>query len=150
MDVFNAAFLAGTVPADLNSGLITPVFKKGDKLDPTNYRPIAVTEYILRLYASVLNARLLLFPESAKLRVESQAGFRPGLSTVHQLFTFQHFLDSHQPLYVCFLDLKGAYDHVDRDLLWEAYVVWAFRAGCSTPCNPCMQTVVLLSRLVVG
>ena len=28
VDVFNAAFLAGTVPADLNSGLITPVFKK--------------------------------------------------------------------------------------------------------------------------
>ena len=120
VDVFNAAFLAGIVPADLHSGLITPVFKKGDQLDPTNYRPIAVTEYILRLYASILNARLLLFTESAELRVESQAGFRPGLSTVHQLFTFQHFLDSHQPLYVCFLDLKGAYDHVDRDLLWEA------------------------------
>ena len=30
------------------------------------------------------------------------------------------FIDSHKPLYVCFLDLKGAYDQVDRAPSWKA------------------------------
>ena len=46
--------------------------------------------------------------------------FGRGLSTTHQLFMLQHFIDAHKPLYVCFLDLKGAYDQVNRVLLWEA------------------------------
>lgn len=123
VDVLNSAFLAGRVPASVNGSLITPVHKKGSKLDTLNYRPIAVTEPIMRLYASILNSRILLFTEGAALRADTQAGFRPKLSTVHQLFTLQHFIDrqSHvrQPLYCCFLDLKGAYDRVNRTLLWE-------------------------------
>ena len=50
--------------------------------------------------------------------------FRPGLSTVHQLFALQHFVAEAKhhdtPLYACFLDLKGAYDSVQRPLLWQA------------------------------
>ena len=109
MDVFNAAFVVGKVPACLQYALVTPVHKKGDKLNTENYRPIAVTDSVMRLYASILNARLVSFTEDANLRVETQAGFRPGLSTTHQLFTLQHFIDSNKPLYTCFLDLKGGY-----------------------------------------
>ena len=114
VDAFNAAFQAGHVPSCLNSALIIPVFKKGEKLDPQNYRPIAVTECMLRLYASILNERLVQYSKAAQLQVDTQAGFRPGLSTTHQLFMLQHFIDAHKPLYVCFLDLKGAYDQVNR------------------------------------
>ncbi len=78
----------------------------------------------MRLYAGILNTRLLDFTESKSLRAASQAGFRPKLSTVHQLFSLQHFID-HQtaqkaPLFCCFLDLVGAYDKVCRPLLWAA------------------------------
>ena len=41
---------------------------------------------------------------------------------MHQLFTLQHLVDraahKRQPLFCCFLDLKGAYDRVPRELLW--------------------------------
>ncbi len=122
--VLNAAFQAGRVPQLANSSLITPVFKRGDPLDTSNYRPIAVTTPIMRLYAGILNARFLEFTERNKLRAASQAGFRPKLSTVHQLFSLQHFID-HQaarkaPLFSCFLGLVGAYDRVCRPLLWAA------------------------------
>ncbi len=63
--VLNAAFQSGTVPGSVNASLITPVYKKGSKVDPQNYRPIAVTEPILRLYASILNGRLLRYTEGA-------------------------------------------------------------------------------------
>ena len=76
--VLNAAFHSGTVPAALNTSLVTPVHKKGSKVDPLNYRPIAVAEPVLRLYAGILNARIVAFTEGAALRADTQAGFRPG------------------------------------------------------------------------
>ena len=124
VDIFNGCFQSGSVPADVNVSVITPVYKKGDALDPANYRPIAVTEPLMRLYAGVLNRRLVDFTEGNHLRAPSQAGFRPGLSCAHQLFALQHMIDhanhAGQPLYCCFLDLKGAYDKVPRTLLWAA------------------------------
>ncbi len=123
LDVLNAAFRSGAVPDGFNTGLVTPVYKRGDACDTGNYRPIAVTEPIMRLYAGLLNQRLVRFTEEQQLRSASQAGFRPGLSTLHQLFTLQHFIDRSRhdclPLFCCFLDLEGAFDRVPRPLLWE-------------------------------
>ena len=121
--VLNSAFASGRVPAQLNASLVTPVYKRGNASDPDNYRPISVTDPLMRLYASILNARIVNFTEEQDLRSPSQAGFRPGLSTLHQLLTLQHFVDRNlkdgRPLYCCFLDLKGAFDRVQRPLLWE-------------------------------
>ena len=121
--VLNAAFSRGIVPEKYNGGLISPVFKKGDSLDTSNYRPIAVTDAIMRLYASILNARLLRFTEDQGLRAETQAGFRPGFSTLHPIMGLQHFIDAAKsagdPLFACALDLKGAYDRVQRPFLWQ-------------------------------
>lgn len=114
----------GAVPAAANCSLVVPIHKRGDAAQPGNYRPIAVGEPLLRLYAVLINTRLVAYTEAAGLRAPSQAGFRPGLSTTHQLFTLQHLVDRaghlRQPLFCCFLDLKGAYDRVPRALLWEA------------------------------
>ena len=122
--LINHLFRQGAVPESINASLITPVYKKGDPFDTSNYRPIAVTEPIMRLYAGILNARLVQFTELEHLRADSQTGFRPELATTHQLMALQHFLsESHHartPLYACFLDLKGAYDKVQRPLLWQA------------------------------
>jgi exonuclease III len=121
--VLDLAFQTGVFPSEFNQSLVTPVFKKGDAGDPNNYRPIAVGEPIARLYAHILGERLISFTEQFGLRAPTQAGFRPGLSTVHNLFTLQHFVDKatpKEPLYCCFLDLQGAYDTVPRDALWEA------------------------------
>ena len=96
VDVLNAAFTCGALPAAVNSSLVTPVHKKGSKVDPLNYRPIAVTQSVMRLYASILNARLMTFAEDTGLRADTQAGFRPGRSTVHQIFTLQHLIDKHR------------------------------------------------------
>jgi hypothetical protein len=85
--------------------------------------PIAVGDPIVRLYAQVLGSRLISFTESCGLRAPTQAGFRPGLSTTHNLFTLQHLVDKatpKSPLYCCFVGSAGAYDAVSRPALWEA------------------------------
>ena len=44
-------------------------------------------------------------------------------STIHQAFVLQHVIDKHRclktPLYLCFVDLKSAYDRVQWPLLWD-------------------------------
>ncbi len=75
--LLDSAFQSGTLPDAVKSSLITPVFKKGDKFDPSNYRPIAVGEPLCRLYAAILNSRIVNWAESNGLRAPCQAGFRP-------------------------------------------------------------------------
>ena len=122
--LLNGAFQSGTLPAAVKSCLITPVFKKGDESDTSNYRPIAVGEPLCRLYAAILDSRIVNWAETNGLRAPCQAGFRPRLSTEHQLFALRHFIDrsksQKQPLFAAFVDLKKAYDSVQHPLLWAA------------------------------
>jgi hypothetical protein len=122
--VLNCAFAAGAVPSTLNTSLVTPIHKRGDMIDPGNYRPIAVGEPILRMYASIIVNRLNTYMETTQLRAPTQAGFRAQMSTVDQHFALNHVITrarrARKPLYCCFLDLKGAFDRVPRTLLWEA------------------------------
>ena len=84
---------------------------------------IAGGEPISRLYASILAQRLVQYTEDNHLHSPTQAGYRPELGTLHQGFALQHVIDKHrhakQPLYLCFVDLKSAYDKVQWHLLWQ-------------------------------
>ena len=122
-ELISCLFRNADVPASLNLGLVTPVFeRRGSRADAANYRPIAVTEPVMRLYAGILNQRLA-FTEDRLLLADSQAGFRPHLAVRHQVFAVRHLIDKQvaagQKLFVCFLDLTAAYDRVSRPLLWE-------------------------------
>ena len=122
-DICNALFRSGSLPESLNTALLTPVYKRGDPLTHDNYRPIAVGEPLYRLYAALLNSRLITWTEEEGLRSQAQAGFRPGKSTLHQLFVLRHAIDKHahrhQPLFACFVDLRKAFDKVQHGLLWK-------------------------------
>ena len=122
-DVLNATIQSGSIPTDINGGLITPVFKKGDPLDTGDYRPIAANEPIMRLYDGILNARVVQYTENIGLRAQTQTGFRLALATQHNLLALRHMIDeahsNGKHLYTCFLDPKGAFDRVQRPLLWQ-------------------------------
>lgn len=123
--LLNGLFLDGTIPVGFNVSRISPVVKdvKKNVLDIGNYRPIAVPEPLMRLFAVLLNERLVKYLDSINYRCQAQVGFRAGFSTLHQLFTLQHFIDGasrDEPLYCIKMDLVKAYDTVPRHLLWEA------------------------------
>ena len=147
-DLFNGFLDAGHIPVTCNPLLVSPVLKDSRKsaLDTSNYRPIAVQEPLLRLYSSLLNARLVRYLEEAHLKCPEQCGFRPGFSTLHVLFALQHFIDlatPQQPLYVCFLDLSKAYDRVPRPFLWEALQRLGVGGNFCALCDPSTMIRVL-------
>ena len=65
---------------------------------------------------------LVKYTELQQLRSSTQTGYWLELGTIHPAFALQVVIDKHRhvnrPLYLCFVDLKSAYDKVQGHLLW--------------------------------
>lgn len=122
--LFTAVFRSGSVPRDWLLGAITAIHKKGDVMDPNNYRGITVGHVLGKLYALMLNLRLSAWAEANKIRAVGQAGFRRGHRTTDNCFVLRALVERARSrgvkLYICAVDLEKAFDSVDRSLLWES------------------------------
>ena len=57
LNLVNFIFASKKVPQVLKSGLITPIFKKGEKTNPASYRGITVASILLKIVEHILNRR---------------------------------------------------------------------------------------------
>ena len=73
--VFNL-MLTNHFPKQLSVGLITAVYKSGDKGDMSNYRGITVGSVIAKLFAMILDHRIAVWAEDEGIKAKGQAGFR--------------------------------------------------------------------------
>ena len=55
---------------------VTPVFKKGDKLDSTNHRPNSVTPNFAKNFERLLLTQMMEFIDKHKIINEEQYGFQ--------------------------------------------------------------------------
>lgn len=74
--------LSTGVPQTWCSGVIHPIFKSGDTDDPNNYRGITVTSVLAKVFAMILETRMMAWAEGRNLRAQGQAGFRSNHRTV--------------------------------------------------------------------
>lgn len=106
---------------DWQTGVVVPIFKKGDQRVCSNYRGITLLSLPGKAFARVLHSRLTEVVDH-KIQ-EEQCGFRRGRGTTDQLFLLQQIVEKAwefaQPVYISFVDLEKAYDRVDRRLMWE-------------------------------
>ena len=116
------SFRTDGFPSSLSSSSLAPLHKKGDVLDPTNYRGIAIIPLVAKLYASVLEHRLSHALETSGLRATGQAGFRKDRRTTDNIFTLYSAVEAaradNEALFACFIDFSKAFDSIPRELLW--------------------------------
>ena len=146
--VCQVAWKFGKTPRDWQTGVIIPIFKKGDRKQCTNYREISLLSLPGKVYAKCLERKCR---EIVKSKLEDgQCSFRPGRSTTDQIFTVKQIFEKSweygKDLFVCFVDLEKAYDRVPRDKLWKVLQEYGvngqlLRAIKSLYCRPevCVQ-----------
>ena len=110
------------VPPLWRAAQVVPIFKKGDPSLPSNYRPISLTSVLRKLFEFSLAPLLSRFSPSLDL---AQGGFRPRRSALDQALCLHELMHAyflqhrHHPV-VAFLDIKSAYDTVDRQVIWSS------------------------------
>jgi len=58
-DLFNKVFDSGHIPESWSHGYIVPIYKKGDKNDPNNYRGLTLMSHFGKLFVRVINNRVM-------------------------------------------------------------------------------------------
>ncbi len=109
-------------PSEWTSNFLKPIFKKGDILDPDNYRGLAVGAAMTKLYSLILLGRLTEYIKKNDLISANQIGFMT--CTSDHIFLLQTIIakvvkKNKRKLYAVFIDFKKAYDTVDRSKLFR-------------------------------
>ena len=119
--IWEESFTSGVVPKFYKETNITPLFKKGDRAKAVNYRPVALTSHVIKIYERILRKNMVDFIEKNQLLCDNQHGFRSGRSCLTQLLS--HVDDIVQGLVknadtdAIYLDFAKAFDKVDHRLL---------------------------------
>ena len=92
---FNAVLNSDTFRSLWCEGLISPIFKSGNKLDAINYRGICVSSLLGKFFCSIFNNRLMHFSKSKKLLHLSKIGFIPGNRTADHIFRLKTLHDKY-------------------------------------------------------
>lgn len=131
--IINLCFRECIFPCCLKEAVVVPVFKKGDKNDISNYRPISLLPVFSKIIEKCMASRMALFLEENLLLNDQQFGFRSGRSTVLAILDLVSFIldgfESREHVGAVFCDLSKAFDCVSHELLIKKLDYYKFSEG---------------------
>jgi hypothetical protein len=84
--LFNLILQTGNFPTQWCEGLITPIFKTGDKSDCNNYIGICISSCLGKFFCLILNQRMFDFTRDNNILHPSHIGFLPGHRTTDHIY----------------------------------------------------------------
>ena len=113
----------GVTPDQLKIAHIIPIFKEGHHGLAVNYRPIALTSHLIKIFEKIIRNSVVSYMDANDLFNDTQHGFRHGRSCLSQLLA--HFekiinhLEANENIDVVYLDFSKAFDKVDHHIILE-------------------------------
>ena len=134
LKLFNTVLDTNKAPGDWSFGIINPLFKKGPKDDPSNYRGISLLSCLGKLFMSMLNNRLKDFSKKHNILSETQLGFQPGNRTSDALLITHNLIrkychKNNSKIYSCFIDFSKAFDTIPRDTLFQKLLAYNIKGN---------------------
>ena len=119
--IFQLSLKSGKVPADWKTANVVPVYKKGPKYSPSNYRPVSLTCVCCKLMEHIVASQVVKHLNNNKILNNNQHGFRAQRSCETQLIEFINDLhksiDSKTQVDIVVMDFAKAFDKVSHDKL---------------------------------
>lgn len=117
----NDSLLNGVFPEIWSRAIVTPLYKKGDKFNPENFRPISLTCALCKTMEKPIAKELTSFLLGNNVIPNTQHGFLPQRSTVTNLLSclnkWTQDVDGGRPVDVVYLDYEKAFDTVPIERL---------------------------------
>ena len=75
--IFQKSLDTGEVPNEWREANVSPIFKKGSKLEPANYRPVSLTSIVCKTIESIIKDRIMIYLVENDLIAPEQHEFVP-------------------------------------------------------------------------
>jgi len=123
LDSINQLWNSDELPEGFTDITIIPIYKKGDSMNPDNYRPISLVNTILKLITMLITNRLNQWCDQEGIMSDYQAAYRKGFGCEDHIFALNTAIQIHtrkkKKMYALFVDLSMAFDSVDHNKLWS-------------------------------
>ena len=110
------------IPNSWKYSRIISLFKKGDRMLPENYRSLSISSVMLKAIVCIILLRSVQWYES--ILQDGQNGFRRNRGTTDSVFVVNNLTriarTKNKQIYALAVDLKAAYDWINRQWLWLA------------------------------
>ena len=114
--LFTKSIQTGKVPKEWKNAEVTAIFKKGNKIDPGNYRPVSLTCICCKLLEEFIRDQIVNHMTENNLYSECQHGFRKKRSCVTQLLEvydkITEMIDDGKSVDIVYLDFRKAFDSI--------------------------------------
>ena len=117
--LFTLSYNMGSIPEEWKLGHVVPIFKKGDKHNVENYRPISLTCLVAKVFERIIKEELLFTTQN--LINETQHGFLAKKSCATNLVglcdSVSLSLNEKLKTHVIYFDFAKAFDSVNHDII---------------------------------
>ena len=119
--IFTKLLNEGKNPSSWKEAIVVPIFKKGKRSDPANYRPVSLTSVVCKTMEKIVRKHIIHHLEQNKVMSEEQHGFRAGRSCTTQLLEvceeWTDVIDVGHNVDCIYLDYRKAFDSVPHKRL---------------------------------